>query len=78
MPEINGISQAYIGLLPYNEFLKIVSDDEQNLLNVFEDNLQDPDRDYLFLSKGHDVPALYGTLVEMGILAEERLQNNKL
>ncbi|MDH4069317.1 MAG: transketolase, partial [Ignavibacteria bacterium] len=22
----------------------------------------DPDRDYLFLSKGHDVPALYGTL----------------
>lgn len=41
MPEINGISQAYIGLLPYNEFLKIVSDDEQNLLNVFEDNVRD-------------------------------------
>ena len=36
-------------------------------LNVFEENLQDPERDYLFLSKGHDVPALYGTLVEMGI-----------
>ncbi|MHC8949609.1 AIPR family protein [Sphingobacterium hungaricum] len=41
MPEINGISQAYIGLLPYTEFLKIVSDDEQNLLNVFEDNVRD-------------------------------------
>jgi len=41
MPEINGISQAYIGLLPYSEFLKIVSDDEQNLLNVFEDNVRD-------------------------------------
>src|SRR5690606_4912924 len=27
MPEINGISQAYIGLLPYEEFYKIVSDD---------------------------------------------------
>ncbi|MEA5460794.1 1-deoxy-D-xylulose-5-phosphate synthase N-terminal domain-containing protein [Arcicella sp. LKC2W] len=45
-------------------------------LNVSEDNLNNPDRDYLFLSKGHDVPALYGTLVEMGILAEERLQNH--
>lgn len=41
MPEIIGISQAYIGLLPYAEFLKIVSDDEQNLLNVFEDNVRD-------------------------------------
>ena len=25
-----------------------------------------PQRDYLFLSKGHDVPALYGTLAELG------------
>src|ERR1700742_2137240 len=30
-------------------------------------------RDYLFLSKGHDVPALYGTFVEMGFLERERL-----
>ena len=27
-----------------------------------------PDRDYLFLSKGHDVPALYGTLAELGFI----------
>lgn len=45
-------------------------------LNISKDNLTDSNRDYLFLSKGHDVPALYGTLVEMGILAEERLQNH--
>ncbi len=45
-------------------------------LNVFEENLQDPERDYLFLSKGHDVPALYGTLVEMGILEKSRLENH--
>ncbi len=37
---------------------------------------QSPDRDYLFLSKGHDVPALYGTLVEMGLLPPERLSNH--
>lgn len=40
------------------------------------DNPHDPKRDYLFLSKGHDVPALYGTFVEMGWLAEERLSNH--
>jgi transketolase len=34
------------------------------------------ERDYLFLSKGHDVPALYGTFVEMGFLAAERLKNH--
>lgn len=33
-------------------------------------------RDYLFLSKGHDVPALYGTLVETGVLEASRLDNH--
>jgi hypothetical protein len=41
IPKINGVSQAYIGLLPFNEFLKIVSDDDDILLNVFEDNVRD-------------------------------------
>lgn len=41
IPEINGISEAYIGLIPYEEFIKIVSSEEQNLLNVFEDNVRD-------------------------------------
>ena len=42
-------------------------------LNVNQDNLDDPQRDYFFLSKGHDVPALYGLFVELGWLAPERL-----
>lgn len=37
---------------------------------------QDPNRDYLFLSKGHDVPALYGTLAEMGLIEPARLGNH--
>lgn len=41
IPKINGVSQVYIGLLPYREFLKILSDEEGNLLNVFEDNVRD-------------------------------------
>ena len=35
--------------------------------------LADPERDYLLLSKGHDVPALYGTLAERGYFPLERL-----
>ncbi len=38
----------------------------------------DPDRDILLLSKGHDVPALYGTFVEKGWMEAERLQKNHL
>ncbi len=48
----------------------------QGFLNISKQNLNDPNRDYLFLSKGHDVPALYGTLVENGILESSRLQNH--
>jgi len=45
-------------------------------LNVSEGYLNSQDRDYFLLSKGHDVPALYGTLAEVGILDSNRLKNN--
>lgn len=45
-------------------------------LNVNKDNLQDPSRDYLLLSKGHDVPALYGTFAELGWIEKSRLNNH--
>ncbi len=45
-------------------------------LNLHQDNLNDPNRDYLFLSKGHDVPALYGTFAELGLIPKERLANH--
>ena len=43
---------------------------------VIRGDKDDPQRDYLFLSKGHDVPALYGTFVEMGFLEASRLGNH--
>ena len=46
------------------------------VLNISPDRTDDPERDYLLLSKGHDVPALYGTLAELGYIAPERLQNH--
>lgn len=40
------------------------------------ERLSDPERDYFLLSKGHDVPALYGTLAELGYFPRERLKNH--
>jgi transketolase len=46
------------------------------VLNVSPTMVNDPNRDYLLLSKGHDVPALYGTLAELGFFPKERLKNH--
>jgi transketolase len=46
------------------------------VLRVSPELLADPSRDYLFLSKGHDVPALYATLAELGFIARSRLGNH--
>jgi transketolase len=43
------------------------------VLRVSPETVGDPGRDYLLLSKGHDVPALYGTLAERGFFPRERL-----
>ena len=41
---------------------------------IFENKCKD--RDYFFLSKGHDVPALYGLFAELGMLDVRRLSNH--
>jgi transketolase len=46
------------------------------VLDVAPDRVNDPNRDYLLLSKGHDVPALYGTLAELGYFDKVRLQSH--
>lgn len=45
-------------------------------LNVNPSNLTDPNRDYLFLSKGHDVPALYSLFAELRFIEPSRLANH--
>ncbi len=49
----------------------------KRVLRISPDRLSDTARDYLFLSKGHDVPALYGTLAELGFI-EKRLLDTHL
>lgn len=59
------LSCADLFVYLYNEFL-----------HVNQHNLQDPNRDYLLLSKGHDVPALYGVFTELGWIEKDRLKNH--
>jgi transketolase len=46
------------------------------VLDVHPGATDDPSRDYLLLSKGHDVPALYATLAERGFFPPSRLANH--
>lgn len=48
----------------------------KEFLNISQQNLNDPRRDYLLLSKGHDVPALYGLFAELGWIEKSRLSNH--
>jgi len=46
------------------------------VLRISPETAGDPSRDYLLLSKGHDVPALYGVLAEGGFIPSSRLRNH--
>ena len=46
------------------------------IMNISPENVNDPERNYLFLSKGHDVPALYGAFAETGLIEPSRLANH--
>ncbi|MGA9408563.1 MAG: transketolase [Bacteroidota bacterium] len=46
------------------------------VLKISPGTLNDENRDYFFLSKGHDVPALYGTFAELGYMEKSRLKNH--
>jgi transketolase len=46
------------------------------VLSISPGSLADNGRDYFLISKGHAVPALYGTLVEHGFIAADRLRNH--
>lgn len=41
LPEIDGVDQAYFGGIPFLEFKKLLIDSNDNILNVFEDNVRD-------------------------------------
>lgn len=48
----------------------------KKFLNTTPENINSEKRDYFFLSKGHDVPALYSIFTELGFIPEQRLKNH--
>lgn len=44
-----------------------------HFMNISRENLKDSNRDYFFLSKGHVVPVLYATFIELGWMDKTRL-----
>lgn len=47
----------------------------RHFMNISSENLDDSNRDYFFLSKGHVVPVLYSAFVELGWMEQSRLDN---
>jgi len=41
LPDAKGIKEAYFGLLPFDEFMKIICDDNGKIKNIFDDNIRD-------------------------------------
>ncbi len=41
LPEIEGIEQAYYGVIPFSEFKKLLIDENNNIHSVFDDNVRD-------------------------------------
>lgn len=41
LPEIEGVDQAYYGVLPFSEFSKILIDENGHIQSIFDDNVRD-------------------------------------
>lgn len=71
VPEIPGVEEAYIGLLPATEFLRLIEDESGNLIkSIFYDNVRD------WQSYNQVNSEMKETLNEMGARARFALMNN--
>ena len=41
LPKINGIEEAYLGIIKFEEYEKIITDENGNMQNIFYDNVRD-------------------------------------
>lgn len=41
LPDIKGVKEAYLGVVPFNEFIKLIQDENQTIHNIFDDNVRD-------------------------------------
>jgi len=41
LPDINGVSEAYLGVIPFPEYLKLIQDENETIHSIFDDNVRD-------------------------------------
>ncbi|MFY7866713.1 AIPR family protein [Roseateles sp.] len=41
LPDIKGVKEAYLGVIPFGEFVKLIQDENQTIHNIFDDNVRD-------------------------------------
>lgn len=41
LPDIEGVKEAYLGVIPFQEFIKLIQDDNQTIHSIFNDNVRD-------------------------------------
>lgn len=41
LPDIEGVSEAYLGVLPLPEYLKLIQDENSTIYSIFDDNVRD-------------------------------------
>lgn len=41
LPDIEGILESYLGVIPFKEYLKLIQDENQTIHSIFDDNVRD-------------------------------------
>ncbi len=41
LPDIEGVSEAYLGVIPLKEYLKLIQDENKTIHSIFDDNVRD-------------------------------------
>ena len=41
LPDIEGVSESYLGVLPFSEYLKLIQDENSRIYSIFDDNVRD-------------------------------------
>lgn len=41
LPDIDGVKEAYLGVVPFSEFVKLIQDENQTIHSIFDDNVRD-------------------------------------
>lgn len=41
LPDIEGVKEAYLGVLPFREYIKLIQDENSTIYSIFDDNVRD-------------------------------------